>query len=394
MAFLSGKVSFSRFRVVGGSPRRLDEHLLDKLRENRIGSNRVATPTHEDEGWIGGRHLLDREFDIDKNVLLDCLHLGMRLDASAIPPDLMRAYIQMELDVLYKSNGNGDGNGRSSGKLKRQAKEAAQARVDQEIKEGRYRRLRQFPVLLDTRESVLYFAATTPAVHEKLHPLFKTTFGKNLEPMTAGERAIAWAEARGASRQIENLTPAGFVPHPDGNGNGDAYYWTAHDPASRDFLGNEFLLWLWHELAEKSDTIPLADNTEAAIVIVKQLTLECPWAESGKEVITCDGPTQLPESRRAIQSGKLPRKMGLIVSRQGEQYEFTLQAETFNITAATLPSIDGDGNGSARAEERIEQIRHLSQTVDLLYAVFLLRRLSPEWQQDCDAIKAWLRTGS
>ncbi len=390
MAFLSGKVSFSRFRVAGGSPRRLDEHLLDKLREHKIGSSRVASPTHEDVGWIGGRHLLDREFDIDKNVVLDCLHLGMRHDASTIPPDLMRAYVQMELDVLYKSNG--DGNGRATGKLKRQAKEAAQARVDREIKEGRYRRLRQFPVLLDTRESVLYLAATTPAVHEKLHPLFKTTFGKNLEPMSAGQRASAWAEAAGVSRQIENLTPAGFVPHP--NGNGDAYYWTAHDPAGRDFLGNEFLLWLWHELAERGDTIPLADSTEAAVVIVKQLTLECPWAESGKEVITCEGPTQLPESRRAIQSGKLPRKAGLIVSRQGEQYEFTLQAETFNVTAAALPSIDGDGNGSARSEERIEQIRHLSQTVDLLYGAFLARRLSPEWSQDRDAIKAWLRSKS
>ncbi len=386
MAFLSGKVSFSRFRVAGGSPRRLDEHLLDKLRENKIGSTRVASPTDEDVGWIGGRHLLDREFDIDKNVLLDCLHLGLRHDASTIPPDLMRAYVQMELDVLHKSNGNG----RATGRLKHRAKQAAQARVDQEIKEGRYRRLRQFPVLLDTRESVLYLAATTPAVHEKLHPLFKTTFAKNLEPITAGERAIAWAQASGVSRRVENLTPAGFVPHP--NGNGDAYYWTAHDPAGRDFLGNEFLLWLWHALAEKSDTIELADNTEAAVIIVKQLTLECPWAESGKEVITCEGPTQLPESRRAIQSGKLPRKAGLIVSRQGEQYELTLQAETFNVTAATLPSIDGNGNGSARAEERIEQIRHLSQTVDLLYGAFLARRLSSDWKQDCEAIKAWLRS--
>ena len=36
---------------------------------------------------------------------------------------------------------------------------------------------------------------------------------------------------------------------------------------------------------------------------------------------------------------------GLIVSRQGEQYEFTLQAETFNISAAKLPRIEENGHG-------------------------------------------------
>ncbi len=395
MALLSGTVSFSRFHVVGGSPKRLDDNLLEKFRNHRIGRQRIMRADHEDVGWIGGRHILDAEFGIERNVRLDCLHLGMRIDMSRVPPDLMRAYVQQELDSLYRTNGNGNGNGAAHGrgKLRRQAIEAARQRAEDEIKTGRYRRLRQSPVLWDTGRNVLYLGATTPTVLERLYPLFRETVGKRLEPMTAGFLSERWSEKKGITRRLENLKPTVFVRHPDSNGHAEVY-WTAHDAASRDFLGNEFLLWLWYTLAERSDTIKLADDTEAAVVIVKQLTLECPRAETGKEVITCDGPAQLPESRRAIQSGKLPRKVGLIVSRQGEQYDFTLQAETFNISAARLPKIEEDGHGLAGEEERVEQLRHLSDTVDLLFVAFLERRFSTNWESECEQIRAWLRQES
>ncbi|MBN2561940.1 MAG: hypothetical protein JXQ75_13530 [Phycisphaerae bacterium] len=390
MAFLAGTVSFSRFKVVGGSPKRLDESLLEKLRNQAIGKQRVMRADNEEVGWIGGRHVLDQEFDLEKNVLLDCLHFGLRVDASRVPPDLMRAYVEMELDALR--DGNGDGNARAFARLKKQAVEAARKRADREVKDGRYRRLRQFPILLDTRNDVLYVGATQPAVLERLHPLFKETFGRRLEPITAGRLGYDRAEQQGISRKLENLRPSTFVAHPDGDGHIDVY-WTAHDSTSRDYLGNEFLLWLWYTLSEETDTIELPDKTEASVVIVKQLALECPWAQSGKEVITCEGPTQLPESRRAIQSGKLPRKAGLILARQDEQYEFTLQAETFNISSAALPRIEGNGNPRARIEERVEQIRHLAETVDLLFFAFLQDRLGSDWQARLDKLKTWLRRG-
>ncbi|MFQ5430831.1 MAG: hypothetical protein ACE5E1_11030 [Phycisphaerae bacterium] len=389
MAFLSGTVSFSRHHVAGGAPKRLDDRLLEKLREHRIGTQRVMRADHEEVGWIGGRHLLDGEFDIEKNVLLDCLHCGLRIDVSKIPPERLRAYVQMELDELRRKNGNGH----APGRIKREAVEAARRRADEEIKKGRYRRQRQAPVLLDSRNDVLFLGETRPTALQRVSSLFKETVGKRLEPMTAGYLAYAWAERAGLTRMLEGLEPAPFVRGDGDNGRAEVC-WTASDPTSRDYLGNEFLLWLWFTLSERGDTIALPDNTDAAVVMVKQLVLECPRAEMGRQTIACDGPTQLPESRRAVQSGKLPRKAGLIVSRQGAQYEFLLQAETFNVTSAVLPKIDAGGNGNGRgrafAEERIEQIRHLAETVDLLFAVFLKLRLSSAWPAELAAVRAWL----
>lgn len=401
MAFLNGSVSYSRFRVHGGGPKRLDEHLLEKLRDHRIGSDKILRSDNEESGWIGGRHLLDVDFDLEKNVLLDCLHFGLRIDAHKPPPDLVRAYEQQEIDVLLRQT---EGNGRPKfSRIKKEAREAAKSRIEGELKEGRYRKQRQFPLFLDTQRDILYVSATSPAVHERLMPLFKNTFGKRLEPLTAGALAISWAEHHNHSRQLEHLEPANFIPHPE---NGlEAAYWTAHDPAARDWLGNEFLLWLWYTLEEESDTLEMEDNSDAAIVIVKQLALECPWAETGKETITCEGPTRLPESRRAIQSGKLPRKAGMMLSRHGQQYEFTLQAETFNISGAALPKIEKDddgpsnGNGAVdnirvQHEERLEQVRHMAESIDMLYGAFLKQRLRGDWNKTRDTIRAWLRAGA
>lgn len=388
MAFLSGKVSFARFKVSGGGPKRLDDQLLDKLRGHAIGTHKFVRSDNEEVGWLGGRHLLDRDFDLEKNVLLDFLHFGLRLDAGKIPPDLLKAYVAQELESLLKENGQS--NPRALGRIKKQAGEAAKRRAEREIKDGRYLRMRQFPMLLDTREDLLFSAATQPAILERLYPLFKETFGKRLEPLTAGQLAIDWAEKHSAIRKMEGLVPAQFVSHPEGDTPVEVY-WTANDPTSRDFLGNEFLLWLWYTLSEDSDTIALPDKTDAAVVIVRQLTLECPWAENGKEVISHEGPTRLPESRRAIRTGKLPRKVGLIVSRQQEQYEFTLQAETFNISGAALPKIESDGDPRVWKEERVEQVRHLSLTVDLLYHAFLQLRTSSDWPKTLEKMQKWLK---
>lgn len=387
MSFLSGSVSFSRFRVLGGSPKRLDDSLLEKFRANRIGSRACLPADHEEVGWLGGRHLLDVEFDAEKNVVLDCLAFGMRLDANRIPPDLLRAYVELELEALHEKGGNG----RALPRLRRQAADAARGRAEREIKDGRYRRLRQIPLLWDTRSDLLYVGATQPAICERLHPLFRATFNKRLEPVSAGYLAYQWAEAKGVDRRIEDLKPARFLERPEGNGHPDVY-WTAHDSASRDYLGNEFLLWLWYTLWTESDTIELPDGTQAAVAFVKQLVLECPRGEEGRQVVTSDGPTQLPESRRAVATGKLPRRAGLMVSRQGQDYVFTLQAETFNVSSAVLPRTEANGDPHAHAEERVEQVRHLAQTVDLLYQTFLDRRLSPQWQTRLQQMTAWLKT--
>src|SRR5262249_30187759 len=150
---------------------------------------------------------------------------------------------------------------------------------------------------------------------------------------------------------VDDASPSVFVP-------GAAVSEVAWlpDEANRDFLGNEFLLWLWYVLDSQSDTLELADKSEVTALFARTLTLECPRGQTGKESILSAGPTRLPEARRAIQAGKLPRKAGLTLVRHDNQYELTLQAETLALTGARLPTPEADED-RARLEERVTLLR-------------------------------------
>jgi hypothetical protein len=220
---------------------------------------------------------------------------------------------------------------------------------------------------------------------DRLHTHFQQTFGVAFEALTAGRLAFHLAEPRQQTRGVDDAAPAAFVP---GVTPGEMAW--APDEGSRDFFGNEFLMWLWYQLDSGGDTVRLSDKSEAAVMLARTLTLECPRAQTGKETIQSDGPTRLPEARRAIQAGKLPRRAGLIVVRHDNQYEFTLQAETLAVSGARLPAPEGNDE-RVRLEERVGLLRSFLETLDLLYDAFGRVRLSEGWPKELAKIQKWLQ---
>jgi len=162
------------------------------------------------------------------------------------------------------------------------------------------------------------------------------------------------------------------------------------DEASRDFLGNEFLLWLWYQVEGENDTVTLEDHSEVAVMFARSLVLECPRGQTGRQSISADGPTRLPEAKRAVQAGKLPRKAGLTLSRHDEQYELTLTAETLSVSSLRMPPPDSVEE-RARLEERVTSLRHLLETLDLLYNSFTRARASDAWPKELVKIQKWLQ---
>ena len=76
--------------------------------------------------------------------------------------------------------------------------------------------------------------------------------------------------------------------------------------------------------------------------------------------------------------------------RHSAQYELTLQAETLAVSAAKLPP--AEEKDRAALEERIGQIRHLGETLDLLYDAFTRRRLGAGWPAELGARAALAAT--
>ena len=101
-------------------------------------------------------------------------------------------------------------------------------------------------------------------------------------------------------------------------------------------------------------------------------------------------PIALPEAAQAIRSGKLPRRAGLTLFRHGQQYDLTLQAETFVVTGAKI-AVDDSTAGRGVLDDRIEALRGLHETIELLYHAFLERRISKDWSDDLTKLRGWLK---
>jgi hypothetical protein len=382
MGFLQGRVTWERFEV-GGKAVPLSQTHVDALERYSIDERVGASSDGTTVGFVGGEHVLDLQFSREKNLVNDALHAAVRVDAVKIPGDLKKAWLEMEIAERAAENPSGF----PTRKQKQEAKEAVEERIQQEAENGHFKTMRYFPFLWDSRQEIVYLGSASESVVERFVPMFEEAFSRPLTRLSAGGVGLEKAKAKKLQRSFEDIAPAAFF------GAANKSYsvsWLGDGGASRDFLGNEFLLWLWWNVEGESDSIRLADDSSVAVMMSRTLSLECPLAETGKETISHESPIRLPEAKHAVRLGKLPRKSGLTLNRHDEQYDLTLTAETLGVSGAALPKLDSDTFAEQR-QDRVDQIRHLTETIDLLFGAFVDRRLSSNWPADLKKLRAWLK---
>ena len=99
MGFLSGPVTLECFRVGGEQPRQFGPEHVKILERFAIGQIETSSPEQADVGFLAGRHLLDLDFGLEKNVIGETLHFAVRIDTNQIPAAVRKAWLQMELAV-------------------------------------------------------------------------------------------------------------------------------------------------------------------------------------------------------------------------------------------------------------------------------------------------------
>lgn len=385
MAFDSGTMSFRRFAVIGSAPGTPDEKTLERFERHALREREHEASAEIEWGWSGGRHVLDASFAFQHNVFNDCFHVAMRVDTNKVPPSLKKAWQMMEEEAAASQNPSGH----ASKRQKREAREIASRKADDEVRSGRFRRSRLVPVLWDLPNAMLYGSAST-TTSERLAELMERTFKLEIQPLGAGRLAQRQLESHGKRRDYEDLSPTRFVPGPAGDSQAPEYPWTARGDAAKDFLGNEFILWLWHQAEHKSGAVQTRGAT-VGVLFDRAIDLDCAFAATGRDSLRGEVPTRTPEAMDALRSGKVPRKAGLIVDRKGQQFSFTLNAESFAVASLTLPGIEADSERTL-FEERITLLRDFTALLDELYATFLAVRCAAGWENTVASMRRWIMT--
>jgi len=390
MSFDSGSISFRRFAVVGPHIESITQDILDTLAAHTLRSPDIGVPELTEYGFCGGRHILDNEFSFDRNVFADCLSFALRIDTNKIPADVQRAHLIIEEEAAAKDNPSGF----ISKVQKKDAKDAVRRKLEEDLRAGRFRSTKMLPILWDFEHRILYTAAN-PKQFELLAELFERAFNLSLQPLTAGSLALRLLEPDGRRRDYEDFKPTRFIIGPDGESQFPDYPWTLKSPEPKDFLGNEFLLWMWFH-SETSDEIRVrepsgsAAGSSCSLVFEKSLDLDCAYAQTGKVSVRSTAPARMPETRHALRTGKLPRKAGLLLEAHRQEFSFTLNPESFTLSSTKLPQVEDAETPRAVFEERITLLRDLCNVLDSLFNTFLLLRASATWESQTASIRRWI----
>ena len=384
MGFESGSITFRRFAVVGSHPQQVTEEILARVAEHALEPGEFGVEEVE-YGWNGGRHIYDDQFTFENNVYNDCLLFALRIDTNKVPGVVKKAYTLIEEAALAKKNPSGF----LSKAQKKEAKETVNQKIEEDMKSGRFRRSKLIPLLWDLPQQTVY-ASVGGANFEKLAEIFERTFKCDLQPLSAGSLGQRLLVDAGKRRDYEDLKPTRFAYGPEGEGQHPDYPWVAKGPEPKNFLGNEFLLWLWHHADAKDGEVVTQAAGAVALLFDRALDLDCTYGATGRDSLRGNGPTRFPEAKDALRTGKVPRKAFLTIHAQGNQFDFNFNPEQFALASTKLPEVEDAENPRALFEERITLLRDLSKTVDGLYQTFLQARASSGWEGQTTAMRKWI----
>jgi hypothetical protein len=413
MSIRTGRVSVARFLVHGDAPPLVDETTLGILRDFCFQETEIGAPDEVEVGFVTGVHLLDTDFAYDKNGFGDALLFALRLDTHRIPADVKKAHQAIHQGAAEAASPTGY----ASKAEKREAAELAQRELRDNLAKGLYRRSKMIDIVWDLKRRQVFCGATSDAAAEQLIRLMKEAFAVDLVALSAGSLAGHRLREQGRGRDYEDLVPTGFTPPPPAacHRHDEAFVdgaapaqplerplvpWVAKAVDLKDFLGNEWLTWLWHQTETHEgllDTRPPAGGDpgfrggELQLTLDKALDMDCAWDATGKQTLRANGPTRLPEAADALRQGKWPRKLGLLLSDGELGYELALQGDKYHVGSAKLPDPDDVQSPRDLVEHRLHATRHLLDMIDAMYFAFLDQRTTDRWPATRTAMQQWVR---
>ena len=378
MPFDRGTVSYRRFSLEGWkTPPGPD--LLETLQRASL----VDEGEGSGAGWTAGEHLFDATFALERNIFDGDLLAAIRIDSDRVPSEVRKAYL---LSALAEEMAAADADRQS----RRRARETALRRCDAEIAEGRWRRRKLVPVLASFASRSALVPAKGDAVTTAVRTLLEDSFECSVTALTAGSLAVRLADQLGLAAAASDAQPEALGPAPTeseaGRPDRPSPPW-CDEGHPMDFLGNAFLLWAWWA-AERDGPEP-----ESGVVILrKAIEFACPWDATGSVTVRSDDPSARREARAAMRCGKWPRRAGLILARDGEAWEFTLQADRWEVSGLRLdPPAGVPGTRREAIETRLASIRHFEQALGGLYEAFLRERLGGSWGGVRASLARWMR---
>ena len=162
------------------------------------------------------------------------------------------------------------------------------------------------------------------------------------------------------------------------------------------FLGEEFLTWLWFVIEKNQSIIKNFDPDFVALEIGNRMVFENRRKEAGERVTIKGDGASLEEGIVALKKGALVTELNLVYKSAEMMWQFTLKGESLNISSLSVPntgSIESNEDIEGYVLEKIFLYDKALQLLEYLYGQFIKLRISNTWQtKETPLIRKWIRS--
>lgn len=162
----------------------------------------------------------------------------------------------------------------------------------------------------------------------------------------------------------------------------------------KDFLGKDFLVWLWFKSEVNQGVIDIDDKTQAEVRFAGKITLESEDDEMSDSIICSGANSRLKEARYALTENKKITKASIKLTLGEDEYSFSVDSFWMNYKSFKTPKVlqDDKDDPEGLFYEKAGLMEKAVSAMDSLFLSFIKIRLSPEWQEnELPAITAWMK---
>jgi hypothetical protein len=157
----------------------------------------------------------------------------------------------------------------------------------------------------------------------------------------------------------------------------------------RTWLGRECLTWV---LFKSNDATPLVvvDGEPVSVLFGGKLTLRAASGEITEMAVKGVNAPYAPLIREAAGRGLLVHSARLTATWQERVYDFTLDAEHFDVRSGKTPELLSEEDDE-KLTERLDHIAVLGRIIDAMVQRFMEVRVSAQWKKNTvPALRAWM----
>ena len=162
-----------------------------------------------------------------------------------------------------------------------------------------------------------------------------------------------------------------------------------------DFLGPEFLTWLWFRTETQTGPFDLGgENGVFSLWFEDKLVVGSTAVDAQENLFKGGHPATSLEARTALRLGKLASEAKLRLVRETHEWAFTFRAKDLSIGSVRIPAVLAS-EADDRLYERMYLLEQLDGMLKGLYGQFLRLRMSAEWTtQELPRLQKWVAGAS